>query len=64
MSVEIRKEVESLKTEVQELRGDIKELVAAWNTAKGMTTFVKWVGSLAAGATIIYNFLIHGWPTR
>lgn len=60
MTQALQNEVESLKKEVSDMRADIKDLVDAWNTARGVTSFVKWVGSLAAGAAILYNFITHG----
>lgn len=62
MSQALQQEVESLKKEVADMRADIKDLVDAWNTARGVTAFVKWVGSIAAGAAILYNVLTHGVP--
>lgn len=43
---EIRRDISELQTEISELRADIKGLVEAWNTAKGMTSFVKWLSGL------------------
>lgn len=62
MTQALQNEVESLKKEVADMRADIKDLVDAWNTARGVTSFVKWVGSLAAGAAILYNFITHAGP--
>lgn len=56
---ELEVKVDRLEQEISELRVDIKDLIAAWNTARGVTSFVKWVGSLAAGVTVMYSFLNH-----
>lgn len=44
---ELEQKVDKLEKEITELRSDIKDLVSAWNTAQGVTAFVKWVGSLS-----------------
>lgn len=53
--------VGELTAEVVALRQDIKDLVAAWNTAKGVTAFVSWLSKFITGAGIIcgmvYAFL-------
>jgi hypothetical protein len=51
---ELNREIHDLKTEVAELRGDIKDLIEAWNTAKGMTTFVKWLSSTVVACGTLY----------
>ncbi len=54
--VEIAKlhfEIGSLKKEVEEMRTDIKDLIEAWNSAKGMTSFVKWIASIAIAIGVI-----------
>jgi len=56
---ELEAKVDRLEQEISELRLDIKDLISAWNTARGVTTFVKWIGSLAAGVTVMYSFLTH-----
>lgn len=59
---QLESKVESLEKEITALRTDVKDLVDAWNTARGVTSFVKWVGSLAVGATLLYNLIVHGSP--
>lgn len=62
--IELKMEVSGLKQDVQELRSDIKELVAAWNTAQGLTSFVKWSTGVLSGLGVLYYFVFHGkWPT-
>jgi uncharacterized protein (UPF0335 family) len=60
---ELEAKVEKLEQEISELRTDIKDLVNAWNTARGVTSFVKWVGSLATGAAVLYNLMTH-WGSK
>jgi archaellum component FlaC len=50
----LREEVNDLKAEVSELRKDIAGLIEAWNTAQGVTKFVKWLSTFITGAGIIY----------
>jgi hypothetical protein len=50
-------EIAELKSEVKELRTDIKELIEAWNTAKGVTSFVKWLSGFIAASASVYAFL-------
>lgn len=52
---------EELKEEIKELQGDIKDLVEAWNAAKGLTTFIKWLASIAAAVVMLWNlYFQHG----
>lgn len=62
MTARLEAEVENLKKDIADMRSDIKDLVEAWNTARGVTSFVKWVGSIAAGVVILYNFIFHVGP--
>lgn len=57
---ELKFQVKDLKEEVTELRLDIKELVAAWKSAKGMTSFVKWLAGLVIALGIIAGSM-KGW---
>lgn len=54
-------QVELLEEKLDKLTDSVDELVKAWTTAKGMTTFVKWLASLASAAGVIYA-LLHGTP--
>lgn len=54
--VEITKlefQVADLKEEVKELRADIKDLIEAWKSAKGMTAFVKWIAGVIIALGVI-----------
>lgn len=52
--------VVSLEHKIDSMSHNIEDLVSAWNTAKGMTTFVKWLASLASAGGIIYAIFSHG----
>lgn len=47
--------IDSLEKTVVTLSKSVEDLVTAWNTAKGMTAFIKWLSSLAVAATVLYN---------
>lgn len=50
-------ETTELKSEVADLRKDIAGLIEAWNTAQGVTKFVKWLsGIVVAGAALYATF--------
>lgn len=50
-------ELSDLKDEVKELRADIQELLEAWNTAKGMTYFVKWLSGVLIACVSLYAYI-------
>lgn len=54
-------QVETLEEKVDKLTDSIDDLVKAWGTAKGMTTFVKWLASIASAGGVIYA-LLQGTP--
>jgi len=58
----MQNKIDTLEESVIKLTDSVNDLVLAWNTAKGMTSFVKWIGSIAAGAAVLYNFLSHWGP--
>lgn len=47
-------EFAALRREVAELKADVKDLVEAWRTAKGIVALVKWVGALATAVTAVW----------
>lgn len=46
---ELKLQISELKEDVEKLRLDIKDLVAAWNTAQGITSFIKWASGIVIG---------------
>ena len=46
-------ELKELSREVAELKAAVKDLVDAWNTARGMVRFVKWMGGIATAVSAI-----------
>lgn len=51
------KRFSELHQEIKDLRQDIKELTIAWQQAKGVVTFVKWIVSIAGGVTAFLLFI-------
>lgn len=49
----LKSELKHLSEEVADMRSDITQLVAAWNTATNFVSFVKWLSGAvtAVGAT-------------
>ncbi len=55
MSTEaLSQEVHHLRHEVTELSANVRDLVEAWNTARGMVRFVKFLGAIAASCTTVW----------
>lgn len=53
----LKTETTELKEEVTNLRKDIAGLVEAWNTAQGVTKFVKWLSTLVVAGVALYAAL-------
>ena len=56
----LRGEVQSLRREVGNLSKAIKDLLEAWNTARGLVKFVKLVGTLAGCIAAIWALMRIG----
>lgn len=50
----------ALRNEVSELRADVRELIDAWKTAKGLVRLVKLIGVLAVAYTAVWSMLKLG----
>ena len=48
---------EQLFTDIKELRREMTAFTEAWQQAKGVVTFVKWVVSVAGGVTAFLLFI-------
>ena len=51
--------IETLEFKIDKLTSSVDGLVVAWNTAKGVTAFVKWIGSISVGLGVLWAML-HG----
>lgn len=58
----LQRQVETLEESVAKLTSSVDELVKAWSTAKGMTSFVKWLASLATACGVLYAALHNMTP--
>ena len=47
-------ELAAVRSELNALRTDVKDLVAAWKTATGVVRFVKWISTLMAALAVVY----------
>lgn len=47
-------ELIELRQEIADLRNDVRGLLDAWNTAKGLVKFVKFLSGLATAVTAIW----------
>ena len=50
-------ELAAVRSELNALRTDVKDLVAAWKAASGLVKFVKWLSTLMAAMAVIYATL-------
>lgn len=46
--------IDLLKKEIAELRADVRELVDAWNAARGIVRFVRLIGWVAAAVGAVF----------
>lgn len=53
-------EIALLRQEVRELTSQIRDLVDAWNTARGMVKFVKLLGSVSLSLAAIWGLFKLG----
>ena len=53
MTADNTAELAAIRHEVAELKSAVKDLVDAWNTARGVVRFVKWMGSIATALSAI-----------
>lgn len=54
---EENKKFEQLFADIKELRREMTAFTEAWQQAKGVVTFVKWVVSIAGGVTAFLLFM-------
>lgn len=57
---QLESKIEKLEDKVTKLTTSVEDLVTAWNTAKGMTTFVKWLAGVAAACVMLWNLAHNG----
>jgi hypothetical protein len=47
-------EIRELRREVEEMRKDVRDLIDAWRTARGVVRFVKYVAGFATALTSLW----------
>ncbi len=50
----LRQDMERLNHSLQELKGQVSELLEAWNTANGLVRFIKWTAGLVTALGVIW----------
>lgn len=65
MSAEaLSREVHHLRREVSELSQNVRDLVEAWNTARGVVRFVKTLGSIATAGAALWALFTLIWERK
>lgn len=54
--VRLQLKVEDLEHKIESLEKSVKELVSAWNTAQGLTSFIKWASTVTIGLGTLFAF--------
>lgn len=57
-------EITALRQDVAALRRDVKDLVEAWDTARGVVKFMKVLGSIATAITATWALIKIGNTVR
>lgn len=55
--IKLQLEVVELKKDVEKLQKSVEDLVNAWNTAQGLTSFVKWASTVVIALGTLFAFL-------
>lgn len=50
-----------LQKEVQDMRQDIKDLTAAWQQARGIVSFIKWIAGIGGSIGAWFLFFKDHW---
>lgn len=57
-------EMRQLTIKVDELSNQVRDLVEAWNTARGLVKFVKAIGSIATAGAAIWVLISMIWERK
>ena len=52
---------EGLISDIKELKQGIKDSTSAWQQARGVVSFVKWVLGIVGGLTVFLTFMKDHW---
>jgi len=58
-NADLQKQIHALNANIAALTASVGELTNAWNSAKGITGFVKWTAGVAASVAVVWA-AIHG----
>lgn len=50
----LRREIHECREEVKQLSSDVRDLIEAWQTARGLVKFVKLIGSIATAFAALW----------
>ena len=50
-----------IQEDIKQLRSDMKAFTDAWQQAKGVVTFIKWLTSITGGLVAIFLFVKDHW---
>ena len=50
-----------LKQDIKELKEAVAALTIAWNQARGIIYFIKWIAGIAGGLTAVFVFFKDHW---
>ena len=53
----MEKDLEQLATKIETLETSVSDLVAAWQTANGVVSFVKWLSGLVAAIGVLFVWI-------
>jgi hypothetical protein len=46
-----------IQADIKQLRTDMRAFTDAWQQARGVVTFIKWIVSIAGGVTALFLFI-------
>lgn len=55
------KRYEDLKNDIKELQTSVQALTDAWQQAKGVVSFIKWILGISGGLTVFFTFMKDHW---
>jgi len=57
MNEDTDKKFEELKDDIREIKAELKLFTDAWQQARGVVTFIKWLAGIAGGVTAFFLFI-------
>lgn len=56
----LENKVAGMEVKIDTLTKSVEDLVLAWNTAKGITGFVKWLAGISTAIGVLYALFHNG----